>query len=56
MQCITDDGVDHGSGVLEDCLAAVIEKYTDGYMFCPIMWSGGNCEECYEAFERREES
>ena len=55
IPCNTDDGIDHGFGRLEDCLEAVIERYEDGYVLCPILWSGGGCEECYEAFERREQ-
>lgn len=50
----TDDGIDHGSWRLEDCLEAVIERFEDGFILCPIIWSGGGCEECYEIFERRE--
>lgn len=50
-----DDNIDHGDFHLEDCLDATIEKYTDGHVYCPITWSGGNCEECMEIFERRME-
>lgn len=53
--CNTADGIDHGKGRLEDCLDAVIERYEDGYVLCPILWSGGGCEECMEVFERRQE-
>lgn len=53
--CHTSDGIDHGKRHLEDCLDAVIEKYEDGYIYCPIAWAGGNCEECMEIFERRME-
>ena len=49
----TADNVDHGDFRIEDCLEAVIERYQDGYVLCPILWSGGKCEECYESFERR---
>ena len=42
----------HGSRHLEDCLWAVIEKFEDGYILCPICETGGSCEECYEIFER----
>ena len=42
----------HGSHHLEDCLWAVIEKYEDGYILCPICETGGSCEECYVIFER----
>ena len=52
--CNTADGTDHGDHVLTDCFEAVVEKYEDGYMLCPILWSGGRCEECMEVFERRE--
>ena len=51
----TADGIDHGTYHIEDCLEAVIERYEDGYVLCPILWSNGSCEECYENFERREE-
>ena len=52
---MTADGIDHGDFVLQDCFEAVIEKYKDGYILCPILWSGGKCEECMEVFERRQE-
>ena len=32
-----------------------IERYEDGYVLCPILWTGGKCEECMEVFERRQE-
>ena len=51
----TADGIDHGKFILQDCFEAVIEKYEDGYILCPILWSGGSCKECLEAFERREQ-
>lgn len=51
----TADGIDHGSFILQDCFEAVIEKYEDGYILCPILWSGGSCEKCLETFERREQ-
>lgn len=51
----TADGIDHGTGRIEDCLEAVIERFEDGYVLCPILWSGGKCEECMEIFERRQE-
>ena len=51
----TADGIDHGNFHHEDCLEAVIEKYDDGYILCPILWSGGKCEDCMEVFERRTE-
>lgn len=50
---MTADGIDHGESVLTDCFEAVVEKYEDGYMLCPILWSGGCCEDCIEVFERR---
>lgn len=50
---MTADGIDHGDYHLEDCIEAVIERYEDGYVLCPILWSGGNCQECYEVFETR---
>lgn len=52
--CNTADGINHGNHILADCFEAVIEKYEDGYILCPILWSGGRCEECMEVFERRE--
>ena len=52
---MTADGIDHGDCILQDCFEAVIEKYEDGYILCPILWSGGKCEECMEVFERRQE-
>lgn len=51
---IDANGIDHGKGKLEDCLEAVVERCEDGYLHCPILWMGGNCEECYENFLRRE--
>lgn len=42
----------HGSRQIQDCLWAVIEKYEDGYIWCPMLETGGSCEECYEIFER----
>lgn len=50
---MTADGIDHGDCIIQDCFEAVIEKYEDGYILCPILWSGGSCEECMEVFERR---
>lgn len=46
----------HGQRRLEDCLWAVIEKYEDGYILCPILETGGKCGECYEIFEKRLEA
>lgn len=54
-KCITDDGIDHGSHILEDCLNGVIERYEDGYVLCGILRSGGSCEECMEIFEQWQE-
>ena len=53
---MTADGINHGKSILTDCFEAVVEKYEDGYMLCPILWSGGSCEECIAAFERRQEN
>jgi hypothetical protein len=50
----TADGINHGKSILTDCFCAVVEKFEDGYMLCPILWSGGKCDECLEAFERRQ--
>ena len=55
MAVLTDDGIDHGDAHLEDCIEANILRFEDGFVLCPIIWSGGSCEDCYEAFERREE-
>ena len=54
MARMTADEIDHGDFQVEDCLEAVIERFEDGYVLCPILWSGGSCEECYEVFEARE--
>ena len=54
-QIRTDDGVDHGGYIVTYCLEAVIEKYDDGYILCPILATGGECAYCYEVFERRSE-
>lgn len=51
----TDDEIDHGAYRIEDCIEAVIERYDDGFVLCPILWSGGSCEECMEQFERRQD-
>ena len=56
MTVLTDDNIDHGHAQLEDCLEANILRFSDGYVLCPIIWSGGSCEDCYTAFERREEA
>ena len=50
---ITNDSVlDRRTAKLEDCLEAVVERYPDGTIWCPITWSGGSCEECMEIFNR----
>lgn len=43
----------HGNFNVQDCLEAVVEKYEDGFILCPLLETGGSCEECYEIFERR---
>ena len=53
--CNTADGIDHGEHRIDECIWAMIERYKDGYIFCPILWSGGRCEECMEVLERRME-
>ena len=55
MRVETDDNIDHGTAQLEDCLEANILRFKDGFVLCPIIWSGGECSECYEGFERRVE-
>ena len=55
IPCHTADGIDHGYGRFEYCLNAAIERYEDGFVLCPILWSGGKCEECMEIWERRQE-
>ena len=55
IRILTADGIDHGLARLESCLEANIDRFEDGYVLCPILWSNGSCEECYENFERREE-
>lgn len=49
----TADGIDHGDYRLEDCFEANIVRFEDGYVLCPILWSGGKCEDCMEIFEKR---
>lgn len=49
----TADGIEHGDYTVTYCLEAVIEKYEDGFILCPLLETGGRCEECYENFERR---
>lgn len=41
----TADGIDHGMARYEECLDANIYRFEDGYVLCPILWSGGRCEE-----------
>ena len=43
IPCNTADGIDHGKGRIEFCLNAMIERYEDGYVLCPILWTGGSC-------------
>lgn len=50
---MTTDGIDHGAHRIEECIEAMIERYEGGYVLCPILWSGGKCEECMEILERR---
>ncbi len=49
----TADGIEHGDYTVTYCLEAVIEKYADGFILCPLLETGGKCEECYETLERR---
>lgn len=51
----TADGIDHGSYRIEECIWAIIEKYEDGYILCPITATGGTCEECYQILEEHPE-
>ena len=53
IPCYTSDGINHGFGRLENCLEAVIELYQDGHVVCPILFTGGSCEECMAVFEKR---
>lgn len=51
---ITEDGTNHGVYTVEDCIEAVVMRCEDGYVHCPMIWSGGTCEECLKtARERR---
>ena len=52
MRC-TADGINHGNSHLEECFEAVIERFEDGYVSCPILWSDGSCGECMEIWEKR---
>ena len=56
MTRLTADGIDHGDCQLEECLNAQIERFQDGHVWCPWLWSGGTCEECMEIFEQRQEA
>ena len=52
----TTDNIDHGMARFEYCLEAVIYRFEDGYVLCPLLWSGARgCEECMEIFEREME-
>lgn len=55
IPCHTADGINHGLGRVEYCLEAIIERYEDGFVLCPILWCGGKCEECMDVWERRHE-
>ena len=55
IPCNTADGIDHGPGRLADCLWAMTTEWEDGHISCPLLDTGGSCEECYEAFNSREE-
>ena len=49
----TADGIDHGEAETTCCLEAWIDKFEDGYVLCPILESGGSCENCMEIFNER---
>ena len=51
----TADGIDHGNYETVYCLEALVEKYEDGYINCPILYCGGKCDECYQTLMEREE-
>lgn len=53
IPCNTADGINHGPGRLEECLEAVVIRWADGHLSCPLLDTGGSCEECMEVFERR---
>lgn len=44
----------HGSHASVYCFEALVEKYEDGFVLCPILETGGTCHECLETFERRQ--
>lgn len=37
------------------CIEAQIETLEDGTVICPLLATGGSCEECMEILERRME-
>ena len=49
----TADGIDHGDSILTGCFEAVVEKFEDGFMLCPLNWQGVSCAECVATFEER---
>ena len=52
----TADEIDHGMARFEYCLEAVIYRFEDGYVLCPLLWSGARgCEECMEIWEKEME-
>ena len=53
MTLTVDAVLDRRTAHLEDCLEAVVERYPDGTVVCPITETGGTCEECMEVLERR---
>lgn len=48
----TADGIDHGNYRIEDCLEAVVLRFEDGYVSCPLNWQGVECTECMKVFEK----
>ena len=48
----TADGIDHGNYTIEECFEAVVERYDDGYVLCPLNWQGVKCDECLAVFEQ----
>lgn len=52
----TADDIDHGMARLEGCLEAWIYRFIDGYVLCPLLWSGARgCEECMGIWEKEME-
>ena len=49
----TADGINHGLARTEYCLEAVIERFQDWFVLCPVLWSGGSCEDCMSVFNER---